>query len=351
MPLTLSPELCAKIVQWSSSKRSDLAALCLTSKAFQREAEVKLYANLNFSMTTQAHLACRTLIAQDRLASLVKVFWFNQDNRRTATLLGPAFWEAIHGALTKMRNLENLLLFDHGYSNTWIFDPTQIHFQLLEAKLRFAWDMNVVRFLESQKRLQVFHLYDQMEEIGAEINPARLPPLNVLDAALMIGIQFFSCPLTHLQLVLDSDILPSLLLEILAGLAPLHKTLRSLNLLEMHEILSTRAFEIVANCCPLLRHVGHFPLPIENRHEFHASLLRLHYLRTIELDVTRWVPQPILTSQRALATEIKTFCPTIRTVAFWMGATRFKWTYSGEAWNQRTDTYQHPQYTFVWATA
>lgn len=53
--------------------------------------------------------------------------------------------------------------------------------------------------------------------------------------------------------------------------------------------------------------------------------MKLRALEMIELEVTRWEPHPHETFQRALALELRMYCPTLRQVVFWLGNHRFLW--------------------------
>jgi len=77
----------------------------------------------------------------------------------------------------------------------------------------------------------------------------------------------------------------------------------------------------------------------------------MHYLRFIELDVSRWNPQPNTAAQRALASELRVYCPSIRFLIFWAGANRFFWNLDGEEWHCRIDSNQHPHYETAWCNA
>ena len=96
--------------------------------------------------------------------------------------------------------------------------------------------------------------------VRVQIQPSTLPFLQVFDGNLLIGIQFLACPLTHLQLTVDME--GPQVLELLPRLALAHKTLRGLNILALPDDISSRALNIIAKSCPLLRHVGLVHLPI-----------------------------------------------------------------------------------------
>lgn len=349
--MPLSPEIARRIAQLSSSRRGDLCALCLTCKALQQEAEVTLYDVISFSEPQKAYQACRTIIEHERLALLVHSFWFAQEARRPLPL-GQPFWLSIKAALNRMHNLECLVLFDSYFSNTWVFDPAQIKFQLREAKLRFTWDTSLVEFLENQPKLHILTTFDNMNDsVRVALLPGCFPVLQVFDGSFMVGMQLMQRPLTHLQMIVDREHESiEQVLDVLHQLSGVHKTLRGLSLLDLPEEVVSRALKIISTACPMLRHVGLIPLPVTNRYKFHESLMGLHYLRSIQLDISRWSPRPGTLAQRALAAELKTFCPTIKHVAFWIHTTRYRWHF-GHDWRSQVDGHMHPQMDTMWSSA
>lgn len=75
----------------------------------------------------------------------------------------------------------------------------------------------------------------------------------------------------------------------------------------------------------------------------------MHQLRSIHLEVSQWSPHPNLSGQRALAAEMRAFCPSLRHVTFWIQATRFRWHFVQE-WVSQVDLNQHPQFDPVWSS-
>lgn len=259
----LSPELCSRIVQWT--RRTDLPALCLTCKTFQREAEARLYESLILGDPHTGYCACQSLSSQERLGLHVRSFYIYQDPRRMPRgALPPQFWQAVQAALFKMQNLETLFVSDPTFSNTWILDPAHIKFQLREAKLPLQWDKYMVHFLESQSRLRSLQVADGVVDTDRLVmKPHALPSLQIFDGPLLVAINLLSCPLTHLQLNIDSSAAPQLL-SVIPLLVKVNSSLCALSLLEIPEDLVTRALHIVSTACPKLKYVGVLPLPSTN---------------------------------------------------------------------------------------
>lgn len=79
--------------------------------------------------------------------------------------------------------------------------------------------------------------------------------------------------------------------------------------------------------------------------------MRMHYLSSIELDIGKWAPAPnIPAGQRVLAGELRMFCPSIKTVVFWMGSTKVRWTFTDQ-WHSRIEVQQYPQFSDAWCLA
>ncbi|KAJ6540726.1 hypothetical protein B0H19DRAFT_1313536 [Mycena capillaripes] len=68
-----------------------------------------------------------------------------------------------------------------------------------------------------------------------------------------------------------------------------------------------------------LRYLGTLVLPVGGRKrlQFYGLLMRLHALRCVELDVSAWKPAPTSSpALRALAAELRLYCPDVDTVVF-----------------------------------
>lgn len=258
--VNLSPELYGKIVDCAALRTKDLLALCLTCKAFQRAAEIRLYNHVALSEPQQTIDGCCTLIQNGRLAQHVRGFWFNPD-ARTCSSLEHDFWGMIRRALIACQNMEALLISDPTFTNTWVLDCPEFTFRLREAKLRFVYDENIIHFLESQPAIRMLHIYDFADDdILHTIRPNSLPLLETFDGTLSVGGQFIPSKLCHLQMVIDCDMEFSL--QLLPQLSLLRKNLRSLSLLDVPSEMSLPALDIVSQVLPNIRHLGLFPYPV-----------------------------------------------------------------------------------------
>lgn len=261
----LAPQAGARPFSPSSAvTTATLRALCLTSRALQRDAERRLYASLYLASPRQAHLVCRTLAANRRLGSLVQAFWFSDEAQHGR--LGRSFWQGIRSALVAMPSLERLCLFDGDLQNSWVLD-CEFPFRLREAKLHFAWDTHLVAFLAAQPSLHTLQCLDPpTQDLPAAparpLPPASLPALDRFDGNLRIAstILLLAPPLTNLQAAVDDPARPHVL-RFLRSLHTVTHTLRALSVLELPDALAADTLDILAGLCPNLVYLGLIPLP------------------------------------------------------------------------------------------
>lgn len=77
----------------------------------------------------------------------------------------------------------------------------------------------------------------------------------------------------------------------------------------------------------------------------------MHSLKSIEVDIGKWQPTPIIPAgQRALASELQTYCPSIQSMTFWMGSSRVRWSYTTSAgqWQHKVEPQLYPQDSNTW---
>ena len=262
-PTTLTPDVCSRIVHWA--RRSDLAPLCLTCKAFQREAEAKLYEIIMSGNVQITFRACQSITSQPRLGPYVRSFCFLPDNRRTQREIPGQFWSTLQLALSRMRSLEYLYLQDPTFASSWVLgDIAHIPFQLIEARLLFYWDTHLVKFLESQNKLKSLHTIDSpVSDPALHLEAGSLSELRILDGPLAAAehVLQVGSTLTHLQVALDKNSVADIL-AFIPKLYRLASSLRALSILHLPEGLSIDAFRSITKACPQLRHIGTIPLPL-----------------------------------------------------------------------------------------
>lgn len=273
-------EVCFRIVNWiKSSDFRTLASLCLTSKAFRRAAEPRLYHQLYLTDSLMASHVCQTIASCDRIALHVKTFWTLFNERRwnsSRNHLNPQFWDVVHSALRKMHNLQVIAIGDPSCPSAWVF--RQCQFQLQEAELRLDWDADLVRFLDTQSQIHNLRITNsrlpssELDRLPLSALPqGALSSLGVFDGSLMTAVEFVSSPITLLQVSLGQDGVEDVG-HLLKQLAMFSGTLTSISVIDLPCSISAAVFDLFSLTFPHLRHVGIIPLPFND-----VSKLRLVY--------------------------------------------------------------------------
>lgn len=261
---TLPQELYDELVQWTD--KNTLCALAQTSKAFRPPAERLLYRVVLVRDAQDAFNACLALEARDgERGPYARKFWFYYRTSRLP-VLPERFWQAVRVALTLTVNLDTLALYDPTFTNTWVLSGPEIKFQLREANLGLQWDKTLVDFLETQDRLVCLHVEDSLEDSPlAAIAPGKLDKLRILHAPPLVVAELLVCPLTHLQIEVDSDtaaIVPTVMLDV----GRIMRTLLSLQVTYLPENMALEVFHIISTSvyAPTLYRLGALPYPVQH---------------------------------------------------------------------------------------
>ena len=261
---SLSPEIYGQLVQWTDN--NTLCALAQVSKALRPVAERPLYRTVYARDAEDAFNACLALATRGgERGPYVRRFYFYPRSSRL-TVLPEHFWQAVKVALTLMVNLDVLVLHDPTFTNTWVLSGPEIKFQLREANLVLQWDRTLVDFLETQDRLVSLHVEDSLEDGPlAAIAPGKLDTLRVLHAPPLVVAELLACPLTHLQIEVDSDtaaIVPTIMLD----LGRIMKSLLSLQVIYLPENMALEVFHIISTSvyAPTLYRLGALPYPVQS---------------------------------------------------------------------------------------
>ncbi|CCL99768.1 uncharacterized protein FIBRA_01790 [Fibroporia radiculosa] len=318
----LPAEVCSQIARYTA--QADLVSLCRVCRALQRPAESELYENLVLRDALVAYQAYLALVANNGIrGTYVRRFWFLQDVRRRSIgfLRSSKFWEALQAALITTVNLEYLYILDPSARNAWILDSPDFKFQLLEANLHMAWDTHMVAFLQGQRKLRFLHVKDSLDEGPlCALGPDSLQSLAQFSGPVLVLAELLACPLTHVQIALEEETTAALLPTVVSDLGRVMKNLRSLNVLYWPEVILIETLELISVSVfgPSLRYLGTISYPMMDRHDIHRCLVPMRNLEIIDLDLTAWMPPPIDIFQRMLATELRTFCPSLNYILFWM---------------------------------
>ncbi|KAI0056387.1 hypothetical protein BV25DRAFT_1921027 [Artomyces pyxidatus] len=319
----------------------DLLALSASCKALNAPAEKVLYRAFSVSDPNKAYRICQTLSSNSHLAQHVRYFalLYRQSRNTSMSWAAPLpiqFWRAVHHALNSMTRLESLVMSDpsglpRGDSYTWVL-PAEADFRLRELRIQMPWDEDSAAFVARQRHL---HSLQSTEISDAYVFPVAnpldrseplLPLLEILDAPFRVARQFLDSPLTHLQVfpdIVDSEDCDTL--EFISHLWRVRKTLRSLCIHDMHEPRVVEVLRLAARNCPSILYIGILPLPPVSRTAIHASLFSFPKLAMLEIDLGAWNPAAQAPMQKALATELHTYCPALRVLIIWLNNHRFVW--------------------------
>lgn len=170
------------------------------------------------------------------------------------------FWQAVQAALVKMDNLELLYIHDLAGGNTFILDSTKIKFQLRHAQLRLDWDQHMVDFLSTQRRLDTLQVMDGPEILETTLPRDALPVLRQFTGAIAVAAQLLTCPLTHMQVSCDNTS-PAFIDAFISSLYDVRSSLRSLNVLEIPDVMAVEMLHTISLTCPQLQFIGLLPFP------------------------------------------------------------------------------------------
>ncbi|THH19501.1 hypothetical protein EW146_g1676 [Bondarzewia mesenterica] len=340
MELTL--EAYALITSYVGS-RSDLSTLCRVSKGFRIAAERALYNTLQMTNPNSSIYLCTLLAGQPRLSPFVVALTiFTQDvNGNTdpeSSSLPPHYWESVARALRKLRRLRFLdIHIDNGSSpsNSWVLNGCT--FQLQSFHCDFIWDANLVAFLSTQTDLTDLSIADFNDDTPANLSlTARslrqaesLPKLSFIECTFTeaIGILAPGRPITHVKSCFSRADLNARRAEMAIFLSNLRLSTASLRSINVADSSYTEEFSLdflsslvdAMSPHPKLCYLGTVVLPVDGRErlKFYGQLRRLRALECVELEVSDWVPPPLMPlAQRALASELHLYCPSITTVIF-----------------------------------
>ncbi|KAJ7651925.1 hypothetical protein B0H17DRAFT_958106 [Mycena rosella] len=283
------------------------------------------------------------------------------------------YWAAVAGALrnaTRLRHLTIDIADPADAGTAWVLD--ECVFQLRTFYCDFDWDEALRAFLATQHQLHDLSLRDYRElaldapddgqpadthdttepshTLESDIPPAThdtisihttlpqpipapapaLPQLDTLECtfseaavALIPGR-----PLARLKTCFSRPDLAGKRAELAALLAALRISARPLRALDLADAAYTEAgaMELLHRISHTpatareLRYLGTLVLPVGGarcRLHFYGLLMRLRRLRCIEVDVSAWTPPPTSSPAfRAVAAELRLYCPDMHTVVF-----------------------------------
>ncbi|KAJ7779488.1 hypothetical protein DFH07DRAFT_910847 [Mycena maculata] len=287
------------------------------------------------------------------------------------------YWAAVAGALrntTRLRHLTIDIADPTHSASAWVLEGCR--FQLRTFHCDFDWDHELCAFLATQNELYDLFIRDYRDEALKAAPPteadkieqeppsapilihdtaetsANTPDLNIslathdtpapepppcpaLPALATLECTFSEAavafvpgsPLTRLKTCFSHTDPAGRRAELIALLAALRLSTGPIRALDIADALYTEAasMELLHRIshnqvtAHELRYLGTLVLPVGGRKRLHfyGLLMRLHLLRCIEVDVSAWNPSPSSSpALRALAAELRLYCPDVNTVIF-----------------------------------
>ncbi|KAH8106377.1 hypothetical protein DFH11DRAFT_1516667 [Phellopilus nigrolimitatus] len=330
------------------SSRSDLCSLARVSKSFQNAAERALYNTLFMDDPELTVELCDTLSAGDLRATFVDALTIfvtssadRDDEDQQSNGLPGEYWNRLAAALRRMTRLRFFNLhIDHNPSYAWILSGCI--FKLHSFHCDLAWDANLVKFLNTQDKLRDLYLADYASTTpptsqpeGETVLPV-IPPATVtlhpdsLRALSTIECSFIDAisalvpgrPVVRVKTCFSREDALEKTAELLNLGTSLRRSSMRVCSLDLADGSYTEDFSLtmlneVARRLPELRYLGTLVLPVGlERLQFFGLLMRLRRLCAIELEVSEWVPAPTPQAMRALASELRLYCPSVKCMVF-----------------------------------
>ncbi|KAH7927658.1 hypothetical protein BV22DRAFT_1103579 [Leucogyrophana mollusca] len=341
--MELSLEAYRLIVKYVGN-RTDICSLCRVSKGFQRPAERALYNTIYARNPADAMTLCSLLGKQSRLAIIVEaltIFISDEDRSGDAdrTALPDDFWPIIARALQRTTNLRflNLHLDYIGDTSTaWILTGSTFRLRTFHCDLQ--WDPHLVSFLNHQPDIVDLYIVDYpVPDNATHASSSQTPPLepNALPNLSTLECTFTEAacalvpnrPITRLKTCFSRTRLAEKREEMSYLFSKLPLSTRPLHSFDIADSSYSESFsmELLSSVIKLqnkvqgLRYLGTLVLPISGseRLQFYGLLRRLSLLQCVELDVSEWEPTPpIPAGVRALACELRLYCPSVQRVIF-----------------------------------
>ncbi|KAG8214851.1 hypothetical protein J3R82DRAFT_10015 [Butyriboletus roseoflavus] len=293
----------------------------------------------------EAFRMCRLFATTPRLAAIVEaltLFVGDEDDSDTPQFevrLPNNFWPTISEALhhtTRLRFL-NLQLDNAGdAAQAWILDG--IAFRLRTFHCDLQWDAHLVSFLNTQPDIDDLYIVDYSVPedttqtspfVSSPLNPSALPELSTLECTFAEAACALvpTRPISRLKTCFSKTRLPEKRVELSLLFSKLMETTHPLCSLDIADSSYSEPFsmDLLASVVGLqsqvhdLRYFGTLVLPIDGhvRLRFYGLLRVLPSLECVEVDVSEWDPPPPMPAGlRALASELRLYCPSLRRVIF-----------------------------------
>ncbi|KIJ61094.1 hypothetical protein HYDPIDRAFT_177168 [Hydnomerulius pinastri MD-312] len=347
--MELSLEAYRLIVKYVGN-RADICTLCRVNKGFQRAAERALYNTIFASDTSDTLIMCSLLADQPRLAIMVEaltVFVGDESHSGSSIRsdLPENFWPTVARALqltTRLRFLNLHLDYAGDTAQAWVLEQTT--FRLRSFHCDLLWDIHLISFLNAQPDIDDLYIVDYRVP---DNTPTSAVPSSSLDAGALPYLSTLECtfteaagalvptrPISRLKTCFSKthlrekrEELSLLFTKLFQATHPLHSLdIADSSYSELFSMELLTAVVRLQNQVQGLQYLGTLVLPIggqevhgfvELRLQFYGLLRRLPYLQCVEVDVSEWEPPPpIPAGVRALASELRLYCPSVERVIF-----------------------------------
>ncbi|TCD66850.1 hypothetical protein EIP91_000804 [Steccherinum ochraceum] len=338
-PMQLSLETYSLIVNYVAD-RENLASLCRASKTFQKLAERKLYHSLDLRGIVRTTSMCRLLAITRRLSVLVEALSirYSEDDSADSDESGyhvpDDYWDDVANALrttTELKHLNVYIETGDQAAQSWVLNHCT--FQLHSFHCDFSWDDHLASFLNTQTQLSDLYLLDFRNDTSdthiSSLDDRSMPKLSTLECTFMDAAATISPgrPISRLKTCFSRSRIEEKRTEMTNLFTKLRTSRKSLRTLDIADSaytaeFSTELLNIVVNTVSNLnnlRYLGTLVLPVGGRERiaFYGSLMRLHKLQCIEVEVSDWEPPPTSPAAlRALTLELRIYCPSIQRVIF-----------------------------------
>ena len=341
--------------------RTDLSTLCRVNKGFQHVAEQALYSTTYASNARDSFVMCSLFAKTPRLALLVESLTLHiRDGHDTdgplEVCLSNDFWPIVSEALHQTPRLRCLNLYLDSASDAaqaWILSGTV--FRLRSFRCDLQWDADLASFLNTQPDILDLYIVDYSfpedsdaapVSISSPLDPGALPNLSTLQTTFAEAACALvpTRPISRLKTCFSKTRLLEKREELSLLSSRLMGTTHPLRALDIADSSYSDAFsmELLAAVTRLqnkvhdLRYLGTLVLPVDGdgvrsfisgqprrltpsikRLKFYGLLRTFCVLRCIEVDVSEWEPPPAIPAgMRALASELRLYCPSLQRVIF-----------------------------------
>ncbi|KAK1227599.1 hypothetical protein PQX77_009399 [Marasmius sp. AFHP31] len=279
----------------------------------------------------------------------------SQDSTIKAGILPTDYWTSISNALRKTNALRHLNIHINGPADTscaWIFEGCS--FRLRSFHCDLEWNPHLVSFLRTQVHLHDLYLIDFNDAHPISIPPnVKIPPttpdtiihidtISPMGSTFLPNLSKLECtfseaavalvpgrPVTHLKTCFSKSDMAEKMAELYHLFSQIRASTRRIRSLDIADSEYAEDFSMemlrtvvaTSSTSMELRYLGTVVLPIGGRERltFYGLLMRLPRIACVEFELSEWDPSPLNVGTpafKALANELRLYCPTVTRVVF-----------------------------------